>query len=494
MFLDGDFMKNIFDESRNCWKVDKAAKASVIIDAENYFRYLRRAMAKAKHRVILVGWDFDARVEMHDTEQEIVGPLEIGKYVNWLVERNPDLHIYILRWDTGAIKTLFRGRTLLTLIRWRLHPRIHLKLDSTHPVGAAQHQKVVVVDEDTAFCGGIDITDDRWDTRSHDEDQPLRSPPNGKDGGPWHDAAMAVQGPVAKHLSEFAVSRWKVAGGTHMVDAEANSCWPDKLEADFENVDIAIARTQPECDDRPSIAEIENLYLDLIASAKHYIYAESQYFASRKIAVAIAKRLKEKDGPEIVIVNPVTAEGWLEPAVMDSKRARLIKALIEVDHEKRFRVFHALNEAGSPIYIHAKLMIIDDRIIRVGSSNMNNRSLGFDTECDLALDAGDSGNSRVREQIANLRNDLLAEHLGTTVDRIAKMFEDTGSLIETIQLCRSTGTTLRDYQLPDLNDVEKMLAENDILDPQSADDNFAALNRKSGRISQMIRRVRSRRS
>ena len=125
---------------------------------------------------------------------------------------------------------------------------------------------------------------------------------------------------------------------------------------------------------------------------------------------------------------------------------------------------------------------------------MNNRSLGFDTECDLALDAGDSGNSRVREQIANLRNDLLAEHLGTTVDRIARMFEDTGSLIETIQLCRLTGTTLRDYQLPDLNDVEKMLAENDILDPQSADDNFAALNRKSGRISQMIRRVRSRRS
>ncbi|MGB5725499.1 MAG: phospholipase D-like domain-containing protein [Parasphingorhabdus sp.] len=406
------------------------------------------------------------------------------------MEKNPDLHIYILRWDTGAIKSLFRGKTLLTLFRWRFHPRIHLKLDRKHPVGAAQHQKVVVVDDDTAFCGGIDITDDRWDTRSHDEEQPLRSPPNNKDGGPWHDASMAVQGPVAKHLSEFALSRWSIAGGTKMVDARANDCWPDRLKPRFENVDVAIARTQPEFNDKQAITEIENLYVDLIASAKRHIYAESQYFASRKIAVAIAERLKEKNGPEIVVVNPVTSEGWLEPAVMDTKRAKLIKALLDVDHENRFRVFHALNEAGSPIYIHAKVVIIDDRIIRVGSSNMNNRSLGFDTECDLALDAGEPGNSEVREQIAYVRNDLLAEHLGTTVDRIEQSLAETKSLIETIQLCRSTGRTLRDYQIPQLNDVEEMIAENDVLDPESADDNFAGLNGKTGRIAGMIKRMK----
>ncbi|MGB5483021.1 phospholipase D-like domain-containing protein [Parasphingorhabdus sp.] len=487
-------MKKIFDESRNCWRVDKAARASVIVDAENYFRYLRQSMAKARHRIILLGWDFDARVEMHDTEQNLVGPLEIGRFVDWLVDKNPDLHIYILRWDTGAIKSMFRGRTLLTLIRWRFHPRIHLKLDRKHPVGAAQHQKVVVVDDDTAFCGGIDITDDRWDTRSHDEEQPCRTPPNNKDGGPWHDAAMAVQGPVAKNLSEFALARWSVAGGTKMVEAQDNDCWPHELKARFENVDVAISRTQPEYDDKPAITEIEKLYLDLIASAKRHIYAESQYFASRKIAIAIAKRLKEKNGPEIVIVNPVTSEGWLEPVVMDSKRARLVKALMDIDHENRLRIFHALNAAGSPIYIHAKLMIIDDRIIRVGSSNMNNRSLGFDTECDLALDAGEPGNPLVREQIANVRNDLLAEHLGTTVDRIEKMFGETDSLIETIQLCRSSGTTLRDYQLPDLNDAENFLAENDVLDPHSADDNFAGLSRKTGRVAEMIQRLRSTRS
>lgn len=487
-------METIFDTSRNCWRVDNAVKASVIVDAENYFRYLRQAMAKAKHRIILLGWDFDARVEMHDTQQQLDGPLEIGQFIEWLVEKNPDLNIYILRWDTGAIKSLFRGKTLVTLARWRFHPRIHLKLDGMHPVGAAQHQKVVVVDDDTAFCGGIDITDDRWDTRSHDEDQPHRAPPNNKDGGPWHDAAMAVQGPVAKNLSEFAVSRWSVAGGTKMVNAKASNCWPDQLKPTFENIAVAIARTQPEYDDTPAITEIESLYLDLIASAKHHIYAESQYFASRKIAVAIAKRLKEKNGPEIVIVNPVTSEGWLEPAVMDTKRAELIKAVIAIDNEKRFRIFHAVNAAGSPIYIHAKLVIVDDRIIRVGSSNMNNRSLGFDTECDLAIDAGEIGDEPVRKQIAKVRNDLLAEHLGTTADRIAQTFAETGSLIKTIQLCRSTGTTLRDYQIPELNNVETMIAENDVLDPESSDDNFAGLNRNPGRIATMIKRVRSSRS
>ena len=473
---------SIFDTSRNCWAVKKADKASVIIDAEHYFRHLRQAMKKAQRRIILIGWDFDARVEMHDTEQAVEGPLEIGHYVEWLAKRNPELQIYILRWDTGAIKSIFRGRTFLTLARWRFHSRIHLKLDNKHPVGAAQHQKLVVIDEDTAFCGGIDITDDRWDTRAHNEVQPLRTPPNNEDAGPWHDITMMVQGAAAKKLAEFAVDRWKVAGGTKMVETEAGNCWPDGLEPDFENVDVAIARTQPETDFQDAITEIEQLYIDLIASAKKFIYAESQYFASQKIAAAIAARLREKNGPEIVILNPVTSEGWLEPEVMDTKRARLIKALMDVDHESRFRIFHALNEAGSEIYVHAKIIIVDDRFIRVGSSNMNNRSLGFDTEVDLAIDAGNGAKTKVHKRISHIRNDLLAEHLGTDIGEIETIFAQTGSLIGTIQQCRSTGTTLRDYQFPQLNDVEEWLANHSLLDPTDADDNFAGLQNRRRRM------------
>lgn len=466
----------IFDIPRNCWAVENADKASVIIDAENYFRHLRHAMKNAQRRIILIGWDFDARVEMYDTEHEPEGPLEIGHYVDWLVKRNPQLQIYILRWDTGAIRSIFRGKTIITLTRWRFHSRIHLKLDSKHPIGAAQHQKMVVIDEDTAFCGGIDITDDRWDTRAHREDQPQRIPPNNADAGPWHDAAMAVQGEVAKKMAEFAVNRWKIAGGTKMIDTVAGDSWPDLLEPDFRDVDVAISRTQPKTDDQEAINEIEQLYIDLIASAEKYIYAESQYFASGKIAAAIAARLKESGGPEIIILNPVVSEGWLEPEVMDTKRAQFISALMDVDHENRFRVFHAINEAGSAVYIHAKVVIVDDRIIRVGSSNINNRSLGFDTECDLTIDAGND--TIDRERIAHIRNDLIAEHLDTSVEAIEQVLARTGSLIKTIEQCRSDGTRLRDYRLPELDDLREWVADHSLLDPKNADDNFAGLKRK----------------
>ena len=472
-------MASIFEPERNCWRVERADKATVLIDAENYFRQVRRAMAQAKSRIVLVGWDFDSRVSMFDTQEELEGPDEIGDYLDWLLKRNPDLNIYILRWDTGAIKSIFRGRMILKTLKWIVHPRMHMELDDKHPVGAAQHQKIVAIDDDTAFCGGIDITDNRWDTREHVEKDNRRKQPNGEDAGPWHDATMIMQGPVAAALSEFAEKRWIRAGGKDMAPIKASGkCWPKNLGPMFENTDIAIARTQPEMDDQQEIREIESLYLDIIGSAKNMIYCESQYFASRRIAEAFAKRLAEPDGPEIVILNPIRSEGWLEPEFMDTVRAGLVKSLKDRDPHGRFHMFHALNEVGSEIYIHAKMLIIDDRIFRIGSSNLNNRSLGFDTECDVAIDAGDGKDGPVHREIRNIRNDLLAEHLGRTRADIEAAFERTGSLIETIQLCRDIGRTLRDYQYPDLNAAEKWLSEHDLMDPDSADDNFAASNLK----------------
>ena len=99
------------------------------------------------------------------------------------------------------------------------------------------------------------------------------------------------------------------------------------LQPTFRQVRLGIARTIPTTDDEPGTHEIEQMYLDMIASARHFIYAESQYFAARKIARAIAQRLSEPDGPEIVIINPTSAEGWLEPVAMDGARAQLVEAL-----------------------------------------------------------------------------------------------------------------------------------------------------------------------
>ncbi len=477
-------MANIFKPGENCWRVEHAHRSAVLIDGENYFRAVRKSLAQAKQRIMLLGWDFDERVEMHDTSEHTDGPLQVGAYFDWLLQKNRDLDIYVLRWDTGALKSFLRLNGLATLIRWYFHPRVHFKLDGHHPAGAAHHQKIIVIDEDTAFCSGIDVANNRWDTRSHEEGQEKRRQPDGNDAGPWHDAAMVVQGDVARALSEYAEQHWQDAGGKKPkpVTVQAD-CWPVGLDAGFTDCPIAIARTLPEMDDQKPVREIEQLGLDLIAAAEKFIYIESQYFASNTIARAIADRLSEPTGPEIIIINPQSAEGWLEAEIMNSSRARLYEAVKARDKYGRFRMFHPFNDAGTPIYVHAKILIVDDQYLRIGSSNLNNRSLGFDSECDVALDASATKSGTASGQIARIRNDLLAEHLGTGESDVRKIISETGSLIATIEACqkltqesgREPDGLLRSYKTPDINSVEEWLADNDILDPERADDVFAGI-------------------
>ena len=115
---------------------------------------------------MLIGWDFDARIHLGGPSG-LEGPEKLGDLILWLVKRRPELEVYLLRWDIGAIRTLFRGTTIFTLMRWMWHDRIHTRLDAAHPTGASHHQKIVVIDDCFAFCGGIDMTSNRWDTRDH---------------------------------------------------------------------------------------------------------------------------------------------------------------------------------------------------------------------------------------------------------------------------------------------------------------------------------------
>ncbi|MBW4329845.1 phospholipase [Stakelama sp. CBK3Z-3] len=449
-------------------------------------------MKKAEHQILLIGWDFDARIRLvQDDEDEAPG--EVGAFLDWLIARKPGLHVNILRWDTGALKSLARGRTMLTLARWWWHKRIHLKLDRFHPAGASHHQKIVVIDDCLAFCGGIDMTDDRWDTRAHRDKEPDRVEPGGNAYGPWHDATTALTGPVAKALGELCRDRWTRAGGSPLpVPPATEPRWPETLPRAFENCDVAISRSFPAMPDQQPIREIEQLYLDLIARAEHWIYAESQYFASRRIAEAIGKRLEEPDGPEIVIVNPVKADGWLEQEAMDSARARLLRVLQNNDPHGRLGVFHAETAGGNPIYIHAKVTVIDGQILRVGSSNFNNRSLRLDTECDVTIDSTRGANSGCADAVAHVAHDLIAEHLGSDADRVKAVLAETGSLLATIERLAGTGRRLRRYRLPEINAVESWLADNEILDPEGPEEMFEPISKRG--LFRRLRRRRNRKS
>lgn len=479
---------NLPEEAR--WRTERASRAAVVIDADTYFRLARAAMLKARKQILLVGWDFDARIRLAWDDEPPGVPTEVGEFITWLVRRRPDLNVYILRWDKGAFKTLFRGKTLLTLTKWRfLRKRIHLKLDGHHPVGASQHQKIVVIDDCLAFCGGIDMTDERWDTRSHRDDDPHRTSPSGWPNKPWHDATTALEGPVARALGDLCRTRWQIAGGGEIpVPDTPVDCWPTDLKPDFRDIDVAISRSQPEYGPQESIREIEQLYLSLIARAKRCIYAESQYFASRRVAEAIARRLDEPDGPEIVIINPVSAQGWLEPIAMDTARARLFQALKQRDKHGRLRMYHPHTAGGEPIYVHAKVLVIDEEVIRIGSSNFNNRSLRLDTECDVTIE---QGGPHERARIAAIRDDLIAEHLGTEPATVSDAIASRG-LIGAIEHLRGAGKTLIPYEVPDLTSVEAWLADNKILDPEGPEEMFEALSARRPLLHR-IRRFRRRR-
>lgn len=473
-----DPQSSLFRPGENCWRVEEADRFAFIVDAADYFVVARRAMLAARKSIFLVGWDFDPRITLGNPADG--GPPRLGNFLIWLANRTPSLEIRLLRWDVGAFKALFQPASLMAILRWKAHPRITLRLDGAHPFAGSHHQKIVVIDDSLAFCGGIDMTLGRWDRREHLDDEPGRVNPDGKAYGPWHDATSAFDGKAARALGDLARERWLSASGQDLPPCETcHDCWPEGLEPTFTQVNLGIARTRPEIADLPAIHEIEQMYLDLIARAKHLIYAESQYFASRKVAMALAARLQEEDGPEVIIINPMEAEGWLEPIAMDSARARLFEALKRVDKYHRLRIYHPQTAAGEEIYVHAKVMTIDDVYLRVGSSNFNSRSLRLDTECDVVLAAEGEDGEAIRARIRHIRDDLIAEHLGVTEQTLVESYRQHESMIAAIEALRAPGRSLAPYDIPELSGVEEWLADNQILDPEGPDDMFEPLSKRS---------------
>jgi phospholipase D1/2 len=465
-----------------CWRIEQADRVALIVDAADYFQAAQAAMLKAQHSILMIGWDFDTRIDLDPTEGAGEHPARLGAFLTWLVENKPDLQINILKWDLGMLKALWRGTTLLRVAQWALHDRITFKLDGAHPPGAAHHQKIVVIDDAVAFCGGIDMTGDRWDTPEHrDRDPRRRRPFTRRAYGAWHDATTAVSGPAAKALGEHARDRWKRASGEVLTPPPAGSDpWPDGLPVDIADVAVAIARTIPAYDTQSEVREIEALYVGGIAAARRSVYVESQYFASRAIAEAMALRLSEPDGPEFVIVNPQSAEGWLEEEVMGSARARLLAMLQRHDRFDRLRIYTPVTAGEQPIYVHAKIMIVDDWLLRVGSSNMNNRSMGYDTECDLALAA--DGDGHVAHAIRSFQARLLGEHLGTSPEHVSSTVAEQRSLIAAIEMLSGPGRSLRPFDPPKINEAEKALADHEVLDPERPRSLWRALVRPSLRI------------
>jgi phosphatidylserine/phosphatidylglycerophosphate/cardiolipin synthase-like enzyme len=483
-------------EAKSVWRYGRATKAHGIVDGAEYFRWMREAMLNAQHRIMLIGWDFDTRINLtvrqRGAERDPGEPPDrVGDFILWLVKRTPGLQVRVLKWNFGALKMFLRGRMPLDLLRWRMTSGIDFKFDSAHPLGCSHHQKIVVIDDCFAVCGGIDMTGDRWDTPDHIEDDPRRRRPNGQPYDPWHDATMALEGEAAAILGEYGRTRWKQAGGEQLEPCppRTGTPWPEGLKAEFHDVEIGLARTRSQYEDIPETREIEALFIEQIERARRFVYIESQYFASRKIAEAITLRLAEENPPEIVVINPESADGWLEQTAMDTARIRLLHSIGDRDHAKRFSLWCPYGSKGSPIYVHAKIMIVDDEIVRVGSANLNNRSMGLDSEFDVFIDTARPANAGAGQGIANLRMRLLAEHCGREIEQIVELLEQNGdSMAGMLDALPKGGKCLRRLEIRALTETEEAIADNETLDPERPEEMLSFYQRGGLFRSRILRR------
>jgi len=454
----------ILRAGRNCWRTARARRVAFLVDGAAYFAAFRAAALRAERSIFIIGWDIDSRTPLVPEDPGDGLPRLLGDFLDALVRRRRSLSIYVLDWDFAMLYALEREPLPIYTLGWRTHRRLHFRLDDRHPVGASHHQKIVVIDDAVAFVGGIDLTIRRWDTPAHRPDEAHRVDPSGDPYPPFHDVQILVDGDAAAALGELARRRWHAdaVGASRPVTHDP---WPELVRPDLVDVDVALARTEPRYDGREAVQEVRQLYLDAIAAARRAIYFENQYFTAAAVGDALAARLGEPDAPEIVVVSRLRGGGWLEQNTMEVLRARLLRRLRQADRHGRLHVYHPAQAGldGACIDLHSKLMIVDDRLVRVGSANLANRSMGLDTECDLAIEATEP---RVARAIAALRNRLLAEHLGTDPEALAGRFADTGSLVAAIESLRGNPRSLAPLEATVSPEADALVPDAAIIDPE----------------------------
>lgn len=444
----------------------RANRASLLLDGAGYFGALRSSLLKAQRSICLVGWDIDSRTPLRgETSPQDGAPELLGEFLTYLVDRNEDLTVYILLWDFSVLYALEREPLPRLNLDWRTPSRVKVCLDRQLPFGCSNHEKLAVIDDSTAYCGGLDLTIRRWDKSAHRTRDALRKDPRGAPYGPYHDAQFLVDHEAARRLAKLVRERWRTASGYELDSIDVNSdAWPDGVEPDLRHVRIAIKRTRPEYDGESQLRQVEEAYLKAISCAERFIYIENQYLTAGHIATAIRRRLIEQPSLEVLIVSSLSPDGWLEEQTMGVGRARFMRQFTDEEIAERVAfVFPWTGPEKEPIKVHAKLMITDDCILHIGSSNLNYRSMGVDRECDLHVEAE---SEKQRRSIENVRRRLMSHLTGVPAATIESREASGRSMLSIIDEDGSTEhglsriEDLRQQELPtdvlvDLGDPER---------------------------------------
>ncbi|RAO00458.1 phospholipase D family protein [Micromonospora saelicesensis] len=364
-------------------------------------------------------------------EVEALGPGDHLFFTDW--RGDPDQR---LRPDGPTVAQLFaqaaqRGVVVKGLI-WRSHLDVlayseaenrdlsetisaaggEVLLDQRVRRGGSHHQKLVVLrhqgapERDVAFAGGIDLCHSRRDDAAHHGDpQPVQMSPRYGPNPPWHDVQLAVRGPVVGALDTLFRERWT---DPMPLDSENPMAYlqdrlrgsdlrPDPLPEQSPDPppcgphQIQVLRTYPAVRPRYSFAPdgertVARGYTKAVRRARRLIYLEDQYLWSAEVADLFAHALRDNPDLHLIAVVPrhpdVDGKLALPPNMVGREQAL---SLCERAAPDRVHVFDVENHAGGPVYVHAKVCVVDDVWASVGSDNFNRRSWTHDSELSCAV-------------------------------------------------------------------------------------------------------------
>ncbi len=470
-----DRNESLLSPGRNCWRVETAGRFAVLMENAAYFDALRSALGKARRSIVILGWQFDPRTRLDPQSAHDDHQAQIGHQLRMLVRANPELDVRLLIWKSPLLIAASQGFYPHRARGWFRKRMVEFRLDPPPVLGACHHQKIVIIDDAVAFCGGGDISTDRWDSDEHLDGDPRRCQPSGIISPPRHEVMAVVDGAAARALGDLARERWfRSTGERTLADQVDSDPWPEGIEPDLRDTPVAIVRTEPAAGGRTEVRENEALHLDAIRRAKRLIYLENQYFTSPVLAAALAERLAEEEGPEIVLVSTGASPSWFDRLTMDTARSEVLFRLEQADRHNRFFAFAPHTRLGERIIVHAKVSIYDDAVLRIGSVNLNNRSFGFDTECDIAAEPEDAAG---RDAIRRFRHRTIGHWIGIDGAAFGAVEAITGTVGEAIHRFDTGRMKLLGAAPP--SQLERLIAEFQLGDPTSTRDAFRPWKRRT---------------
>ncbi|HEX6506634.1 MAG TPA: phospholipase D family protein [Chloroflexota bacterium] len=375
-----------------------------LLHGENYFRDLCDSLRSAQQRVTIAGWCLTPLMSLH-RDRHAAGSL-LAEVLNEVAQQ---AEVRILLWS-GALALFEPNVHLAEEVRRVLKeraPRVRCELDRRAHFSHDHHQKAVTIDGRLAYVGGMDLSTfqgDRWDTRDH----VLRFGPN------WHDAQVRLEGEVVRDVEENFCQRWNAVTGESIQPLEGPPLDPAW------NTPAQIVRTVPAAF-YPFAPQgeygIRHSILAAIRCAERFVYLENQYIWSPEVVEALCDAMNRRRSSAFRVVLVLPAKAY-DGSYDNDRHVQLLR---DSDHGRGMFEAYSLYASGPaigrtgyaylPIYVHAKVGIIDDSWLSIGSANLNRRGLGTDTE--MNVQAVDGAVAK------DLRAKLWSEHLGMPEQEVA---------------------------------------------------------------------------